>query len=60
MYTTLIAAILLTVYKKLNNLKGYKIPKLKFSNELEFSLMTEIVKLCGGDPLKLPDIQRSP
>jgi hypothetical protein len=60
LYTTLIAAILLTVYKKLNNLKGYKIPKLKFSNELENNIMIEIVKLCGGDPSKLSENQRSP
>ena len=60
LYTTLITAILLTVYKKLNKLKGYKIPKLKFSHELEYNLMTEIVMFCGGEPSKLKDIQRDP
>ncbi len=47
MYMTLIITILLTVYKKLNNLKGYKIPKLKFANELEILIMKDIVLKCG-------------
>lgn len=54
LYLTLIAAILLTVYKKTNQLKGYKIPKLKFSQELELELMKQVVILCGGDPAKIP------
>jgi hypothetical protein len=36
-YLTLILAILLTVYKKENKLKDYKIPKLKFSQEIEYN-----------------------
>ena len=39
MYMTLITAILLIVYKKLNGLKGYKIPKLKFAQELEILII---------------------
>lgn len=54
LYLTLILAILLTVYKKTNQLKGYKIPKLKFSQELEYELMKQIVEICGGDPSKIP------
>ncbi len=49
---TLIMAILLTVYKKLNDLKGYKIPKLKFANELEVLIMKDIILKCGGNPEK--------
>ncbi|WP_235819431.1 transposase [Flavobacterium oreochromis] len=56
MYMTLITVILLTVYKKLNQLKGYKIPKLKFANELEVLIMKDIVLKCGGNPDKINDI----
>ncbi len=54
LYLTLILAILLTVYKKLNQLKGYKIPRLKFAQELEANIIEQIVILCGGDPAKIP------
>ncbi len=47
LYMTLISAILLAVYKKLN---GYKIPKLKLPQELEVLLIKDIVSRCGGDP----------
>jgi hypothetical protein len=53
MYMTLITAILLVVYKKLNNLKGYKIAKLKFAQELEVLIIKDIVEKCGGDPNKV-------
>lgn len=56
MYMTLITAILLTVYKKLNELKGYKIPKLKFANELEVLIIKDIVEKCGGNPNQVDDI----
>jgi hypothetical protein len=56
LYVTMIAAILLTAYKKLNQLNGYKIPKLKFSNELEIEIVKKIVILCGGNPEKLNEI----
>ncbi|UUC46704.1 IS4 family transposase [Flavobacterium cerinum] len=56
MYMTLITAILLTVYKKLNELKGYKIPKLKFANELEVLIIKDIVLKCGGDPNKMQNL----
>lgn len=56
MYMTLITAILLIVYKKLNNLKGYKIPKLKFAQELEVLIIKDIVERCGGDPNKVNEI----
>lgn len=53
---TLIMAILLTVYKKLNDLKGYKIPKLKFVNELEILIIKDIVEKCGGNSNQVDDI----
>lgn len=56
MYMTLITAILLIIYKKLNNLKGYKIPKLKFVQELEVLIIKDIVEKCGGNPDKVNGI----
>ena len=49
-YMTMILAILILAYKKINKLKGFKIAKLKFEIELENEIIKEIVKLCGGDP----------
>lgn len=51
LYATLIASILLLVYKKTNNLKGYKIMRLRFVQQLEEGVMRDIVILTGGDPL---------
>lgn len=59
MYMTLITAILLIVYKKLNGLKGYKIPKLKFAHELEVLIIKDIVEKCGGNPDKVNEILNS-
>jgi hypothetical protein len=53
LYATLIAATLLLVYKKKNNLNGYKIMKLKFVQELEKELVRNFVEMCGGDPRKV-------
>lgn len=50
LYMTMILAILLIAYKKLNKMKGYKIPKLKFEIELDNAIIKEIVILCGGNP----------
>ena len=51
-YMTLILAILIIVYKKTNNINGFKIAKLKFEIELDKLMIKEIVKLCGGNPNK--------
>lgn len=51
-YMTMILAILIMAYKKINRLKGFKIPKLRFEIELENEIIKEIVKMCGGDPEK--------
>ena len=52
LYMTMIASILLFVYKAQNNLKGYKIMKLKFVQDIEKLVTIDIVKMCGGDPQK--------
>lgn len=59
LYMTLIAAILLTAFKKANNLKGYKIPKLRFANQLEELIIRDIVILCGGNPDKIKEFYNS-
>jgi IS4 transposase len=59
-YMTLILAILLIAYKKLNKMNGFKIPKLKFANELESEIIREIVVLCGGSPEKMKHLFSGP
>ena len=59
LYMTLISAILLTVFKNANNLKGYKIPKLKLANQIEELIIADIVLKCGGDPSKINQIDDS-
>jgi hypothetical protein len=56
LYVTMIASILLTAYKKLNHLNGYKIPKLKFNNELENEIVKDLIRMCGGNPDKLNEV----
>jgi hypothetical protein len=51
-YMTMILAILIIAYKKLNKIKGYKIAKLRFELELENEIIKTIVLFCGGDPTK--------
>ena len=51
-YMTLIVAVLLIIYKKTNDIKGFKIAKLKMEIELDNLMIKEIVKLCGGNPNK--------
>lgn len=55
-YMTMILAILILAYKKLNRLKGFKIAKLKFELELENDIIKQIVVLCGGDPSRAPHL----
>ena len=52
MYMSMIAAILLLTYKKKNEIKGYKIAKYRFVEELDLEIVREIVLACGGDPDK--------
>ncbi len=57
LYCTLIAAILLLVYKKKKGLSGFKIMKQKFIQELEYELVKEIVIICGGDVEKMKHLK---
>jgi len=53
---TLMLASVIIVYKKKNNLKGYKIVKMKIANELQNELIKEIVLMSGGDISKISHI----
>lgn len=59
LYMTLILAILIIVFKKLNKIGSYKIAKLQFELELEKDIIKAIVELCGGDPNKAPHLFNS-
>jgi hypothetical protein len=58
-YMTLIVAILILAYKKLNSIKSYKIAKLKFEIELDNEMIKAIVLLCGGDPRRATHLFQS-
>ena len=60
LYMTMILAILILAYKKLNKIKGYKIAKLKFEIDLDNSIIREIVLLCGGNPNLAKHLWNSP
>lgn len=55
-YMTLILASMIIIYKKKNNLKGFKIVKMKITNELQNELIKEIVLMSGGDISKISHI----
>ncbi len=50
-YCTLIVAMLLLVYKKLNNIRSYKIAKIRFFNELQAAIMLEMLENTENLPL---------
>ncbi len=50
MYTTLITAMLVYIYRAINQLESFRVAKLKFINELEFEILKVIVELCQGNP----------
>lgn len=50
MFTTLIAAMLIYIYKAANQLESHRIAKLKFINELEMQIMKIIIEMCEGKP----------
>lgn len=52
MYMTMIVAILILLYKKLNKIKSYKIAKYDFTEGLNMEIIKEIVVICEGDPSK--------
>lgn len=55
-YITLIAAILIIAYKKIRGLKGLKLARQAFAQELEKELMREIVTMTGGSLQKFDKI----
>lgn len=56
LYITLIVAILIIAYKKINKIINFKIALFKFSEELDRSITKQIVILTGGNPNKLPHL----
>lgn len=58
-YMTMIVAVLIIAYKKLNGIDSYKIAKLQFEIELENQIIKTIVTLCGGDPRKAAPLWNS-
>lgn len=52
-YLTMIAAMLILVYRKINDFTGFKHVKSQFVQDLEEALLREIILICGGDPHKL-------
>lgn len=53
LYMTMIVAILMLAYKKLNKISSYKIAKLSFEIELDNLMIKQIVVLSGGNPDKV-------
>lgn len=49
LYMTMIASMLVLIYKKINGI-GYKTAKRRFLIELNEIIMSLIIKHCGGDP----------
>jgi hypothetical protein len=56
-YCTLIVAMLLLVYKKINGIKSYKIAKIRFFNELQAAILLEILENPDNIPI-VKDILR--
>lgn len=52
MYMSMIAGMLILLYKKLNLIKSYKIAKYEFAEQLNMEIIKEIVVICDGDPSK--------
>jgi len=48
LYSTLIAAMLVLVYKKLNGIKSYKKAKIQFFKELQANVILEVLELPDG------------
>lgn len=55
----MIAAILVLAYKKVNRLKGFKIVKQEFAQQLEKEIVKDLILLCGGNPDKLDDVLKN-
>lgn len=53
LYMIMILAVMLLIYKLVNQMSGYKHVKIRFKNELEMEIIKDIVLFCGGDPKRL-------
>jgi hypothetical protein len=53
MYMTLITAILIIAFKKINQVSSFKIAKLRFALQMEELIIRQIVILTGGDTQRL-------
>ena len=54
-YCILIAAILFAVFKKSNQLQGFKIPLLRFTLLLEKEIIRDLIMMSGGNPKLVED-----
>ena len=54
LYVLLIAAMLIMLYKKYNNIDGYKRAKIRFMQAIETEVTRMIVEICGGNPNATP------
>lgn len=54
LYVQLIASMLIMLYKKFNNIDGYKRAKIRFIQALDNEITRLIVETCGGNPDKTP------
>lgn len=59
LYMTLIAAMMILVYKELNQLAGYKIVKMKFADELLNEIIKDLITLCDGNSELADKVLRS-
>jgi hypothetical protein len=55
---TLIASMLIYIYRKGNNIESFRIAKLKFINELDIDILKIIIELCQGKPDLLDIMQQ--
>jgi Transposase DDE domain len=56
LYVTMTAAILLMHYKQQQKLKGFKMVKRKFAQELERDIIYTLVIMCDGNPTKAKEM----
>ena len=56
MYVRLIAAMLILIFKKQNDITGYKIAKAIFEEELELEIIKTFVEFCGGNTEKVYEL----
>ncbi len=54
-YCILIAAILFSVFKKSNQLQGFKIPLMRFTLLLEKEIIKDLIIMSGGNPKLVGD-----